>query len=151
MPVTYRHTQVAWAIIVPADLAALACLYLAMTKASAPAAITFFGLLIMTYLFYGLTVIGTQETLEVRFGIGLIRKRFRLSEILTAQPYRTSLWQGWGIRTSGDGLILNVSGYEAVRITMTDGKRYIIGTDEPIRLLRFLEQYGRKDSWSQGL
>lgn len=150
MPVAYRHTQVAWAIIVPADIAALVCLYLAMTKASAAAAIAFFGLLIMTYLFYGLTVIGTQDILEARFGIGLIRKRLRLGEILTAQPYRTSIWQGWGIRASADGLVLNVSGYEAVRITMTSGKHYIIGTNEPARLMRFLEQHRRRDSWSAG-
>ena len=141
MQVLYKHTQMAWAIIIPADIAALVCLYLALARGIMPAAILFFVLLLMTYLFYCLTVIGTEQTLELRFGIGIIRKRFKLHEILTAQPHHTTLWTGWGIRHTSDGLLFNVSGFDAVKLTMADGKRYIIGTDEPDRLLRFIHSH----------
>jgi hypothetical protein len=141
LPVLYRHTQIAWAIIIPADLLALLFLYLAWAKGVTLAVVGFFVVLLLTYLFYGLTIIGTEDTLELRFGIGLIRKRLKLKEIMSIQPHRTSFWNGWGIHYSREGTIYNVSGYDAVRLTMTDGRHYIIGTDQPRELLRFIESH----------
>jgi hypothetical protein len=138
----YRHTQIGWTIIIPADIAAIVAVYFGITSSEPFAVIAFFLLIILTYLFYGLTVIGTRETLEIRFGIGIIRKRFNLSDIATAESYRTAFWDGWGIRYYSGGWIYNVSGFDAVRLTMTDGKHYIIGTDEPRKLLGFLEKRG---------
>ena len=143
MPELYRHTQTGWAIIILADIAAAVALYFAITTGDPGAIAGFLILMTITVLFSSLTIIGTHELLEIRFGIGLIRKRFRLSDILTAQAYRTSFWQGWGIRYCADGLLFNVSGYDAVRITMTNGKQYLIGTDEPRKLLNFLERSRR--------
>jgi hypothetical protein len=133
----------AWAIIIPVDLVAALCLYLALARGIMPAAILFFFMVLLTYLFYCLTVTGTEETLEIKFGIGIVRKKFRLSEVLTTQPHRTSWWNGWGIHYTGDGLLFNVSGFDAVKLTMTNGKRYIIGTDEPHRLLNFIQAHRR--------
>jgi hypothetical protein len=84
-------------------------------------------------------VIGTDETIQVRFGIGLIRKSFQMENIHTVEPFRTSFWHGWGIHYSPDGTVFNISGYDAIRLTMLDGKRYIIGTDDRNRLLRYIE------------
>ena len=67
MQVLYKHTQMAWAIIIPVDIIALVCLYLALAKGFIPAVILFFFLVLLTYLFYSLTVIGTEQTLELRF------------------------------------------------------------------------------------
>ena len=139
MQILYKHTQVAWPIVLPADIAALVCLYLVFAKGITPAAIGFFILVTTTYLFYALTVIGTEETLQVKFGIGLIRKTVRLKEIRSAEPFRTSFRHGWGIHYSPDGTVFNVSGYDAIRLTTSGGKRYIIGTDDGGRLLRYLE------------
>ena len=141
MKALYKHTQMAWAIVIPVDIAALICLYLALAKGIIPAAILFFFLIILTYLFYSLTVIGTEQTLELRFGIGIVRKKFKLGEIMTAEPHRTHWWNGWGVRPTSAGLLFNVSGYDAVKLTLTNGKRYIIGTDEPDRLLRFIQSH----------
>jgi hypothetical protein len=93
----------------------------------------------VTYLFYSLALIGTHETLQIRFGIGLIRKTLRLEDIETVEPFRTSFWHGWGIHYSPDGMVFNISGYDAVRLTMSDRKRYIIGTDDRDRLMRYIE------------
>ena len=139
----YRHTQIGWAIIIPADIAAVVAVYFGIARSEPSAVIAFFLLLILTYLFYGLTVIGTHETLEIRFGIGIIRKRFNLREIVTAEPYRTRFRDGWGIRYCSGGWLYNVSGFDAVRLTMTDGKHYVIGTDEPSKLIGFLQKRDR--------
>jgi hypothetical protein len=134
----YKHTQVAWPIIIPADVGAFVFLYLTLAEDTAFAALGFFILAMVTYLFYALTVVGTDETLQIRFGIGLIRKTFRLEDIRAIEPFRTSFWHGWGIHFSPDGTVFNVSGYDAVRLTMADRKRYIIGTDDRDRLIRYV-------------
>jgi hypothetical protein len=139
LQVLYKHTQIAWSIIIPADIGALIFLYLIFVKDTRFAALGFFILVLMTYLFYALSVTGTDETLQVKFGIGLIRKTFRLEDIQTVEPFRTSFWHGLGIHYSADGTVFNVSGYDAVRLTMTDRKRYIIGTDDRDRLMRYIE------------
>jgi hypothetical protein len=137
--ILYKHTQIAWPIIIPADLGALVCLYLVFAEDMTVAAIGFFVLVLLTYLFYALTVVGTGETIQVRFGIGLIRKTFHIRDIHTVEPFRTSFWHGWGIHYSPDGTVFNISGFDAIRLTMADGKRYIIGTDDRDRLMRYIE------------
>jgi hypothetical protein len=139
LQVLYKHTQIAWSIIIPFDIGALVCLYLFFAHGIAPAAIGFFALAILTYLFYALTVTGTDQTIQVKFGVGFIRKTFKLKDIETVEPFRTSFWHGWGIHCSPDGMVFNISGFDAVRLTMTNGKRYIIGTDDRDRLMRYIE------------
>jgi hypothetical protein len=143
MPEIYRHTQLGLPVMIPIDVAALAALYFAITTGSLPAILLFVMLTILSVLFFGLTIIGTQDTLELRYGIGLIRRQFKLSEIVAIRPFRTSLWHGWGIHYSSEGLVYNISGFTAIQITMTDGKKYIIGTNDRDRLLRFLQEYRR--------
>ena len=149
MQVLYKHTQIAWPIIIPADLGALVCLYLVFAKDMMPAAIGFFILVLATYLFYAMTVVGTGETIQVKFGIGLIRRTFIIKDIETVEPFRTSFWHGWGIHYSPDGMVFNISCYDAIRLTMTGGKRYIIGTDDRDRLMRYIEANRRARPASQ--
>ena len=141
MQVLYRNTQMGWSVIVPVEIAALVCLYLALAKGVLLAGFLFFFLLILSYLFYSLTVTGTADTLELKFGVGLIRKKFKLSEVMTAQPHRTQWWDGWGIHYTSRGLLFNVSGFDAIKLTMTNGRRYIIGTNDPGRLLIFIQDH----------
>lgn len=139
-PETYLHTQIGWPIIIPVEIGSLVALYFAVTQRSLPSAIAFALLSLATTLFFALTVVATRETLTVRFGPGLIRKSFRIKEISSVMPIRTSILNGWGIRLMGDGtLLFNVSGFKAVRLTMINGRTFAIGTDEPDTLAAFLE------------
>lgn len=138
----YAHTQIGWPVIIPVDIGAAVCLVLAVTGVAPIAGgVTFVLLSITTALFYGLTVIGTREALTVRFGPGIISKSFPLASIASFQPSTTSFWTGWGIRYTIDGAwVFNISGFQAVKLTMTGGKTYVIGTDEPEKLMAFLER-----------
>lgn len=141
MPVVYRHTQIATVILIPLDVAIFLMIYLGITRGwdSYFAFAVFLGM--VEALFASLTVIGTESTLEIRFGIGLIRKYFRLSDILNARPYRTRFWQGWGIHLTSDGTLYNVSGFDAVQLSLRDGKQVIIGTNDRQRLLNYIYRY----------
>jgi hypothetical protein len=139
----YRHTQFALAIVASVDIAMLVSLYLFLTTRMLPALFLGVFFFIATCLFYALTVIGTRDALEIRFGIGLIRKRFKIKGIAAVRPYRTSFWHGWGIHNCSDGLIFNATGFDAVHLTMANGKKYIIGTNDGTRLINFIEEYRR--------
>jgi len=136
----YLHTQIAWAIIVPVELGCLVALYAALTWHSVAAWVTFAGLSLCTTLFYGLTVVGTSDTLTLRFGPGLVKKTFKIKDISSIRPIKTSVLNGWGVRLMVDGTwLFNVSGFKAVKLTMLNGRSYAVGTDEPEKLVAFLE------------
>jgi hypothetical protein len=143
MPEIYKHTQIGWPIILPVEAVMLFCLYLYITTRTLPALLLAIFFIFMGYLFYSLTVIGTDRTLELRFGVGLIKRRFNLRDITSIRPYRTRFWHGWGIHRCPDGLIYNVSGFDAVQITLLDGRKYIIGTNDRHRLMAYIEEYRR--------
>jgi hypothetical protein len=85
-------------------------------------------------LFFSLTVEIDGEVLRFRFGIGLIRKSIPLGEIVKAEPVRNRWIYGWGIHMTPTGWLYNVSGLEAVEITLKSGKSLRIGTDQPNEL-----------------
>jgi hypothetical protein len=87
-------------------------------------------------LFCSLSVHIKDNILLCFFGIGLIRKSIPLSEIQQARTVQNPWYTGWGIRwMPGQYLLWNVSGYRAVELTLTNGNRFRIGTDEPETLL----------------
>lgn len=105
-------------------------------------------LIFVMLLFYQLTVKVDRDTINIRFGIGLIRKSWKLSAIESAAPVRNSLFHGWGIHYTLNTSVYNVSGFGAVELSFRNSKRKVrIGTSEPERLAghinRMLEKNGR--------
>ena len=88
-------------------------------------------LLVCLVLFYRLRITIEDETLRASFGPGIIRKRVRLAEIVGCEPIRIRWWYGWGIHLTPYGWLYNVSGFDAVAITMRDGRKFALGTDDP--------------------
>jgi hypothetical protein len=92
-------------------------------------------LLLSLILFYKLTVIVDNINVEIIFGIGLIRKKFRLKDIHSCKSVKNPWYYGWGIHLTPRGWLYNVSGFYAVEILMKDGKKYRIGTNNPEELM----------------
>lgn len=135
----YSHTQMGWVIIafVLVAIIVIAILLIFHEFHWFPFTVAL-GLLIALLLFASLTVAGYENYLEIRFGIGLIRKRFAFKDIQLCRKVRNPLLYGFGIRYTPHGWLYNVSGLDAVELQMKDGKKYRIGTDVPDELLRFL-------------
>ena len=91
-------------------------------------------------LFATLTVVIEEDVLEVRFGPGVIRKKFLLKDIESCQIVKNPWYYGWGIRLIPHGWLYNVSGSYAVEISMKTGKKYQIGTDVPDDLVKAIRQ-----------
>ena len=91
-------------------------------------------------LFYALTIEIRDDTLYIRMGIGLIRKKVLLSDIAQARVVRIPLIAGLGIHgLPGVSWVWNVSGRGGVQLDFVKGGRLIVGTDEPEELLRAIE------------
>ena len=93
-------------------------------------------------LFYSLSIEIKDETLICRMGIGLIQKRIPLSEIRQARKVQIPWFAGWGIHyVPWRYWVWNVSGLRGVELTLSDGIRFCIGTDEPEALVRAIENH----------
>lgn len=90
-------------------------------------------------LFHSLTVLVSSSEIKVSFGIGLIRKRFRIDTVRSVCAVRNRWYYGWGIRKIPGGWMYNVSGFDGVEIQTGEGRYFRIGTDEPAALLEAIQ------------
>src|ERR1041384_4989714 len=127
---TYKHTQRGTFILVAMSVLSLALLVIGFAVLK-PLLIVVLILVLCGWLFHSLTIEIADGELRWRFGPGLIRKRVPLTEIASAQLIRTTFINGWGIHLTSFGWLYNVSGFDAVAITLRNGKRFALGTDEP--------------------
>jgi hypothetical protein len=130
----YKHTQIGYLTIIVFFSLFLIEIIMAVIVFSL---IPFLALIIMgicLLLFCTLTTTIRSNVLEIRFGPGLIRKRFYLKDIESCQAVKNHWYYGWGIHRTPHGWLFNVSGFSAVEIKMKSGKKYRIGTDVPDEL-----------------
>ena len=130
---TYQHTQRGDLIIaVMCGLSVVfAVLGFTMTRSMLMAVPV---LLLCGWLFHSLAIEVADGELRWKFGPGLIRKRVALDMIVSVEPVRTNVLEGWGIHLSRFGWLYNVSGFDAVAIKMKNGQHFALGTDEPEKL-----------------
>jgi hypothetical protein len=137
----YEHTQVGYFIIVPIAATMVAIGIILATAGLNWIAVAVLVLLaVVLVLFPSLTVVIQGEELLVKFGPGVVRKRFELSEIEACQAVEKPWYYGWGIRATPQGMMLRVSGFHAVQINLRTGKQYLIGTDVPQELEEAIRQ-----------
>ncbi|MFB3818729.1 MAG: hypothetical protein ACE147_13790 [Candidatus Methylomirabilales bacterium] len=134
--IRYEHTQRAAGLQAGLIAGAAACGLLSQVAAVPPAipVAAAVVLVLAAYVFSSLTVVVTEEALIWAFGPGVIRKQVRLADIQAAGVTLTRWYEGWGIHRTRRGWLYNVSGFQAVAITLKDGRRILLGTDEPARL-----------------
>jgi len=133
----YQHTQLGYLMIFA--IFATALLFVTIfTKEDLNSSMIIFMTLILLLLssFASLQVTIDAEYLRLKFGYGIYKKSFLLSEIVSVKSVKNHWYYGWGIRVRYKPymLIYNVSGFDAVEIQMKDRKIYRIGTDEVKKL-----------------
>jgi len=139
-PPRYEHRQIGWWTLGPiALLIGVTSLVLLRSGIALGAAISISLLAALVLLFGWLTVRIDADSILIRFGIGLIRRRVPLSRVRGHRAVTNRWFYGWGIRLIPGGLLYNVSGFDAVELDLDDGSRLRIGTDEPAALGRALE------------
>ncbi len=93
------------------------------------------ALLVCLILFSLQTVEVRGGAVRIHLGPGIPLKSFLVADIADARPVRNRWYYGWGIRKIEKGWLFNVSGLDAVEVTLRTGRVYRIGTDEPEKLV----------------
>jgi hypothetical protein len=140
----YRHTQPGTVIRVSMLIGILVSGGFLLTSLGSPmpvpliTGIVFGTLLISLVLFHSLTVIVTEDQIRIAFGPGLIRRSWALEAVENWKTVRNPWYYGFGIHLVRGGWLYNVSGLQAVELTLRDGRICRIGTDAPEELKQAL-------------
>ena len=130
----YERTQIGhviiWSLFVAAALFAINAIFGSSPHRESLLVVSVV-LLITLALFFKLTITINEETLCASFGIGMIRKRVSVAKIVAYEPIRIRWWYGWGIHLTRYGWLYNVSGLDAVAITLRNGRKFALGSDDP--------------------
>lgn len=148
----YKHTQIGYLMLaVTLVVTAIFVWAYLIARAEVPSvdsgtnlmvtlvmAITLFLLL----SFATLTATIDEKFLKIKFGYGIFAKKFALDEIAKVDVACNRWYYGWGIRfwPLPKMWIYNVSGFDAVQITLKNGKVYRIGTDDAEGLRNAIKQ-----------
>jgi len=138
----YKHSQPGWVILISMTAIIIFIMFSPVTAQSNPpvAKTLLLGVLVICLaLFYKLMVSIDDKYLKLSFGFGVIRKNFLLEDIVSVSAAKTAWYNGWGIHGWGKQWLYNVSGFDAVKVTLKDGRVAWIGTDEAEELLKSLE------------
>ncbi|PKK81502.1 MAG: hypothetical protein CVT47_02075 [Thermoplasmata archaeon HGW-Thermoplasmata-2] len=140
----YRHTQKAYLLLLASFPFVVWAFYVLFLKYAHPLnlilGLAFATIIFVAWQFSLLTVSVNGDAIEIRFGIGTIRKKFLLDDIESCAAVKNPWYYGWGIHRIPRGWLFNVSGFDAVEIRMKDRRRYRIGTDEPGELENVIRQ-----------
>ena len=143
--VHYIHTQpgTLMRVIFGSIIALNVCLAVFLGQTSSESLFAFsavsIAMVMVLMLFHSLTVSVSKDFIRLRFGIGLIRKKFAVADVQNARVVRNRWWYGWGIRITGQGWLYNVSGLDAVEIQLKSGTKSRIGSDQADRLLAAIQ------------
>ena len=137
----YQHTQIGYLTITTLIIGMLfiACLMTAGGFDWIPFTVLII-LGVCLALFATLTIVIKEDVLEIRFGPGVIRKKFPLIDIESCQVVKNPWYYGLGIHLTPHGWLFNVSGFYAIEIKMKTGEKYRIGTDVPNDLEKAIRQ-----------
>jgi hypothetical protein len=132
----YEHTQIGHVIIwsLLAIILIVSSGFAGLSHREIPLLVLII-LLVCLVLFYKFRITIEDETLCASFGPGIIRRKVPLAEIVGCKPIRTRWWYGWGIHLTPNGWLYNVSGFDAVAITLRDGRKFALGTNDPHGLI----------------
>jgi len=149
MDLHYRHTQIGYVAIaflvfsiflaslsIPWDLSEMG-----WSDVPVISIVIFLAVTAFLLQFCWLTVQVDEEAIRMRFGPGLIGKRFLLKDIKDCRAITNQWCLSWGINwMPGGGGRYTVSGSKTVELTFADGRKAWIGTDEPETLQKAIQE-----------
>jgi hypothetical protein len=134
---SYRSTQFGTVVVVGLGTGVVFLGYeVLMTGWQALTGLLLLLLLVGLALYHSLTIEIREGRLVCFFGPGVIRRDFPLEDIVAARHVRNHWYNGFGIRRTASGWMYNVSGLDAVEISLKSGKHFRMGTDRPEEVVK---------------
>lgn len=101
--------------------------------------------------FYKLTITIDNTYIRFSLGIGLIARKYLISDIQSCKSVSNNLMYGVGIRKIRKGWMYNVSGLKAIEIRFKNSKSIIrIGTDRPDEIAEVISKMIKTDNSVSG-
>ena len=135
----YHHTQTGTVILLVCAVAGVLGAFITWRAGVASMTATVVILAAVAALFNSLTVEISDNELRWHFGPGLWTYRLALEQIDSVAIVRNAWWNGFGIRKAPSFSLYNVSGLDAVEVTLKSGDIKRIGTDDPQGLAAALQ------------
>ncbi len=141
---SYEHTQrgyTAFPVLVVLLITFAVVLAFAGDERGAAAlslGISFVVVMLIVAWFSVLRIRVGDDEVRVSFGAGWPRKVIALDDVVGFRQVRNKWYYGWGIRRAPAGWMFNVWGLDAVEIERRNGKKFLIGTNEPRELVTAL-------------
>lgn len=115
--IVYQHRQSPiWPRVMLLVLLLLALIFLIVGSMLALVFIP--GILMCVVYYSSLMVEVDAQDVRLFFGRGIIRRTIPRQKIAQAEQVRNSWWYGWGIRLTPHGWMWNISGLDAVDLTL---------------------------------
>jgi len=99
-------------------------------------------MLFLLIFFYALRIEVDTDSIHMTLGIGWYKRKWALSEIVSARAIKTRFIDGWGIKLTKHGWLYSVSMPDAVLLELDSGKNVLLGTDDSDALLAALAESG---------
>ena len=139
----YEHKQIGYLILGVSALVAVMFGYIYVQAERSPIIVLFsFFILFVLASFSSLTVTIDETHLRIRFGYGIFKKAWPLTDLHSVQAVKHHWYYGWGIRVWPWPYmwIYCVSGFDSVEIRTKKGRIFRIGTDESKKLEAALQE-----------
>lgn len=131
----YRHTQIGHTLIYPMIAIAVLSGFLLAAYTTTLIGFVMAAVVVITALIFSkLTIAVDDMSVRAIFGPGFTFREIKLADIAECEPIRIRWWYGWGIHLTPYGWLYNVSGWDAVALTLHNGRRVSLGTDQPEEL-----------------
>ena len=98
---------------------------------------------IITLLFYKLTIQLQGSVIKVIFGIGLIKFQIKVDQLVKTKITKTPWHYGLGIKITPKGMLYNIQGTKAVAVEYVSNgitKSVLLGTKEPEKLEQIIRE-----------
>jgi hypothetical protein len=133
-----KRTQIGWVIILVISFLTISTFIINTDPHQQIKLVILSGLILIN--FGCLTIKVDQEYVRCAFGVGLIRWKYKLSDIEKCSSI-TTFSLGWGVRFQKDGVLYNVSGNKAIELSLKGKSRLVkIGTDKPNELVSYINE-----------
>ncbi|WP_091981896.1 hypothetical protein [Pseudoalteromonas denitrificans] len=135
----YQHKQFAYIIFVLLGwIASFVILALVLLGPNVPIILFAISLIVIGFIFHGLTIKVSDKDISWGFGPGVLGKKIKLSDIEQVKAVTNSFRHGIGIRITHDGWVYTVHGFSAVALDLKDGTSIRLGTNDQENLLTAL-------------
>jgi hypothetical protein len=147
----YEKNQPGWVLVILFSLIILnlTIAYLKQSGSNRLPLNAFVALLVLfltaILIFYRLKIRVDNNGLHVIYGIGLVHVKINPEKVFDVRIVKSPWYYGLGIRFTPKGMLYNVQGLTAVRLSYLQGKNktVTIGSNDPERLKKVLEhKYG---------